>query len=310
MRSIQEIRFSHMKKLIKTVFKELEGRIYVYAAIVAVIALIALTSKFDGWQGLTAIGTLGVAFSVLYLEVLLPYIKRPRLTLTFSQEDKKCCREARIGNWQLKEVDLRPEQKSEADHEPMTLESPLEGPHEIIPPSGVLATTVGLTHTILLSQVNTDIDTKSRKEISIDYKKKGYFVRIKVQNTGGSLAKKCQGVIAEVELTQGDFDETEYFVPLVLHWANRSPRLCGDPIDLNTGAHWYLDVVYTEEDSDSVHVFHISTGEKIGTIDKFKKGEYRFKIIIYAENSKPTDEKWLKLKWGGNDYKDVKARLE
>lgn len=304
MRPIQKVPFSHMKEFIKTVFKELKNRIYVYAGIVAVIVLIALTSKFDGWQGLTAIGTLGVAFSVLYLEVLLPYIKRPRLTLTFSQEDKKCCRKARIGNWQLKEVDVRP------DHESMTLESPLEGPHEIIPPGGVLTSTVGLTHTTLLSQVNADIDVKGRKEIFIDYKKKGYFVRIKVQNTGGSLAKKCQGVVAEVELTEGDFDETQYFVPLVLHWANRSPRLCGVPIDLNTGAHWYLDVVYTEEDSDSVHVFHISTGERIGTIDKFKKGEYRLKIIIYAENSKPTDEKWLKLKWGGTDYKDVKAWLE
>lgn len=208
-------------------------------------------------------------------------------------------------NGSQKKADLRPEEKSEADHEPMTLEPPSEGPHEIISPT----TAAGQTHTSLLSHVDTDIDAKGRKEISINYEKKGYFVRIKVQNTGGSLAKKCQGVIAEVQLTEGDFDETEYFVPLVLHWANRSPRLCGDPIDLNTGAHWYLDAVYTEEDSDSVHVFHIFTGEPIGTIDKFKKGEYRFKIIIYAENSKPT-EKWLNLKWGGSDYKDVKARLE
>ena len=289
----------------KRIYRELGSRFYVYAAIVTVLLVVILASEFGGWLGLSAIGTLGMVFSVLYLEVLLPYIRRPRLTLTFSQEDKKCCRVAGIVNWQLKEVDSRPEQKSEADREPMTFESP----YETIPPSRVLTSTVGLTHTTLLSQVNADIDAKGRKEIFIDYKKKGYFVRIKVQNTGGSLAKKCQGVIAEVELTEGDFDETEHFVPLVLHWANRSPRLCGDPMDLNRGAHWYLDVVYAVGDSDSIHVFHISTGEPIGAVDKFKKGEYRFKIIIYAENAKPT-EKWLRLEWGGNGYKDVKARFE
>ncbi len=250
-----------------------------------------------------------MVFSVLYLEVLLPCIKRPRLTLTFSQEDKKCCREARIGKWQLKEVDLRPEQKSEADHKPMTLEPASEGPHEIIPPSGVLASTVGLSHTFLLSQVDTDIYAKGRKEISIDYKKKGYFVRIKVQNTGGSLAKKCQGVIAEVQSVNGNLDETEYFVPMILHWASRSSQLYREPIDLNIGACWYLDVAYTKDDSDSLHVFHIFTEQPIGTIDKFRKGEYRFKITIYAENSKPT-EKWLRLNWKGNDYRDVEATLE
>ncbi len=40
MRPIQEIPFSHMKEFIRTVFKELQNRIYVYAGIVAVIVLI------------------------------------------------------------------------------------------------------------------------------------------------------------------------------------------------------------------------------------------------------------------------------
>lgn len=102
-RSKQQIVFSDMKKLIKRIHKELASHLYIYAAIVTVFLLVVLTSEFGGWTGLTAIGTLGVAFSVLYLEVLLPYIKRPRLTLTFNQEDKKCCREARIGKWQPKE---------------------------------------------------------------------------------------------------------------------------------------------------------------------------------------------------------------
>ncbi len=308
MRSIQEIPFSHMKKFIKTVFEELKNRIYVYAGIVAVLVLITLTSKFDGWEGLTAVGTLSMAFAVFFLEILLPYIKRPRLTLTFSQEDKKCCREAQIVEWETKETESKLKQKSEISYEVMPSEQPLEELHEIIPPSAVLTTPVGTSPTSLSSYVDIMKVKEAAKEISIS-KKKGYFIRIKVQNTGGTLAKKCQGVIAEVHLIKGDLDETEYFVPLILHWANRSPRLCREPLDLNTGAHWYLDVAYTKKGSESLTVFHIFAGEPLGTIDKFKKGEYRFRIIIYAEGTKPA-ERWLKLKWEGNDYKDVEARLE
>lgn len=299
-----------MKKFIKTVFEELKNRIYVYAGIVAVLVLITLTSKFDGWEGLTAIGTLSMAFAVFFLEILLPYIKRPQLTITFDQGDKKCCRKARIAEWELERIESKPKQKNGASYEAMNFESPPEEPYGLIRPyKAVLQTSVGDSHISLQPSMDADGGTRSHKGLQTSNGKKSYFIRIKVQNTGGSLAKKCQGVIAEVESVEGDLDETEYFVPLILHWASRSSQLYREPIDLNIGACWYLDVAYTKDDSDNLHVFHIFAEQPIGTIDKFSKGKYRFKITMYAENSRPT-EKWLRLNWKGSDYKDVEARLE
>ncbi|GAG15911.1 unnamed protein product, partial [marine sediment metagenome] len=229
---MQHITLGDVRKFIKRIYKEFKSHISAYAIIVTAILLITLTSKFGGWQGLTAIGTLGMGLAVFILEVLLPYIRKPRLMLTFDRKDKRYCREARI-------LELKPkkqgqnQEKGESTHEITSFEPSLGEPYEIIPPSGLLGPNLldvipgtgvaGLTYTaVVYSDANRN--AKSRKGISIS-SKKGYFIRIKVQNTGNSLAKKCQGVIADVSLVKKDSDEIKYFVPLVLHWANRSPRL-------------------------------------------------------------------------------------
>ena len=82
----------------------------------------------------------------------------------------------------------------------------------------------------------------------------GYFIRLKIRNIGGSLAKNLRGKLVKVINRDGEIDTD--FDPLFLHWVS-IPRIKRveldpfekwlDPIDLNVGEWEYLHVFNTLE---------------------------------------------------------------
>ncbi len=155
----------------------------------------------------------------------------------------------------------------------------------------------------------------------------GHFIRLRIRNTGGSVAKNLRGKLVEVIDKDGkiykDFD------PLFLHWVsipvirqNRiDPRAKWlDPIDLNVKEWEYLGVFYTlgtlkkKEDSNGNSLgkkekglIHIRTKEEDrGCRMEFKisEGLKAFKITIYGENIEPVTETY-ELAWDGKKYNNI-----
>jgi len=152
----------------------------------------------------------------------------------------------------------------------------------------------------------------------------GYFIRLRVKNTGRSVAKRLRGKLVEIIDKSGKIDKE--FDPLFLHWTSL-PRIDAheidpkvrwlDPIDLNIGEWEYLDIFYTfqkgvnysktssvKQKEDFVH---INTKEQLrGSRLNFEMSEglKTFKITIYGENIEPVTETY-ELKWDGKNYNEI-----
>jgi len=124
-----------------------------------------------------------------------------------------------------------------------------------------------------------------------------YWVRIKITNSGKTVAKNCTGRINEL-LYVKDNKETpcQPFDPCVLHWVGQK----GDdlnPIDINKKEYNYLDILFTEKDDPDFFV-NTDLEQQRGIKYNWEAGEYLLKIALYSENSKPAS-KTLRVVWNG-----------
>jgi hypothetical protein len=141
--------------------------------------------------------------------------------------------------------------------------------------------------------------------------KRTYWVRLKVGNSGRSVAKKCLAKLVEILDENGkarvDFDPTQ------LQWSGASWEKAPLPtVDLNVKDFEYLAILLTQEDDNNIHIagdqLQFVEGEKRGIISSLTKGKYILRISIYGENVNP-ETRFMSLVWNGGGIENVKVNL-
>lgn len=129
-----------------------------------------------------------------------------------------------------------------------------------------------------------------------------YWIRLKIVNSGNSLARRCIGKLAKVMNESGD--EFPDHDPVQLHWHNTSwEDFPLRPVDLNPGEHEYLDVLHTRADCPTKALICRDL-EPRGLPTYFKPGKYKLQITIYGDNVEPKSKIYY-LIWGASDFKDI-----
>lgn len=133
---------------------------------------------------------------------------------------------------------------------------------------------------------------------------KRYYIRLKIENYGKSLAKACKGkliAIANKDLTEISTD----FDPVILRWAGNiaTRHRIGDShsmeyswkpeLSINTGEYEYLDLISIRLDKS---IIRVETLESIprGIKLEFELDCYFFLVTIHSESAAATS-KLLKL---------------
>ena len=139
-----------------------------------------------------------------------------------------------------------------------------------------------------------------------------YYIRVRVRNTGKSVARRLRGKLVEVANKNGTLNED--FDPLFLHWTTIETveRLSYkrfvnylDPIDLKSGEFDYLDVFSAGAGEKGLVKIATSPYPR-GCRKKFRMSEgiETFKITIYGDNIDPVS-KTYKLVSGGKEYDEL-----
>lgn len=147
-------------------------------------------------------------------------------------------------------------------------------------------------------------------------KKMRYYIRLRIQNAGRSVAKKLRGKLVEVTKEDGKVDTD--FDPLFLHWTTieKTRRLEFDPwanflnpLDLNPTEFDYLDVFDLGEGEEPkerpIKITH--TPYQRGCRKDFGMSQITniFKITIHGENVDPVSGKY-RLAWDGKKYDEIR----
>lgn len=154
---------------------------------------------------------------------------------------------------------------------------------------------------------------KTRIEVSRDINGvvtkwgKAYWIRLRIMNSGKSVAKRCVGKLVKVMKKTGE--ELAQYDPVALHWvATNEHEIPLRPVDLNRGEYEYLDLIYTRDD-DPNKAYICMDDVPRGTPRFLDPDEYILQITIYADNADPETKKY-RLIWKASDFLDIKLKAE
>jgi hypothetical protein len=134
-----------------------------------------------------------------------------------------------------------------------------------------------------------------------------YWLRLKVTNSGKSVAKSCSGKLVKF---MGDSGEITDYEPVKLHWVG---TLWGDmfyfkTIDLNRGEYDFLDVLVTREDYRKRAL--LFTPALFGAEPKeLPSGTSRIQITIHGDDVQPYAKEYS-ISWEGKEPKYTDIRLK
>lgn len=130
-----------------------------------------------------------------------------------------------------------------------------------------------------------------------------YWIRLKITNSGKSLAKRCVGKLAKVMNESGE--ELSGYDPVQLHWVGTSwEDVPFRYIDLNPSEYEYLDILYTRADSLATALICKDLLPR-GIPNHFKPGKHRLQITIYGDNVDPKSKTYA-LTFGASNIKDIR----
>lgn len=129
-----------------------------------------------------------------------------------------------------------------------------------------------------------------------------YWIRIRVRNTGRSVARGCEGKLVRITHTRDKTDRTD-FDPVMLHWVGVPHRIefIGKPIDINKGEYEYLDVVYTPAIYPNQFFIPAEDIEPRGINLTPPREDYYLRIVLYGANVEPLGKTFL-LRNTGEKY--------
>jgi len=132
---------------------------------------------------------------------------------------------------------------------------------------------------------------------------RAFWPRLRVRNRGSRVARRCEGILAEVRNPSGELDKR--YDPLTLRWAIAPISRGLEPLDIARNRPIDLNTFFTiEGDPKAQFATH---PDPRGMPLYLEAGDYWLRIVIYGDNFKPV-ERGYAVHWDGNDYKGVDMR--
>ena len=152
-----------------------------------------------------------------------------------------------------------------------------------------------------------EFDNKEPYCRKADAPPQSYWLRLKVTNSGKSVAKSCSGSLVKF---MGNSGELEGHDPVPLHWINTpwAPQEFFRRIDLNRGEHDFLDVLVTRHEHQGKALLFTSClfGDKP---EEVSQGTCRILVTVYGDNVKPRAKEYS-ISWEGSNYTDIRLKEE
>ena len=178
--------------------------------------------------------------------------------------------------------------------------------------SGALIMLLGLEGIRWWKRPKFEVDFKDEPiclRENTDARRESFWLRVRVTNSGRSVAKGCTGRITKFMSDSGQLD----YDPLILHWIEipweREPFRA---VDLRRQEERYLDIlVQKAKDPSRLFLFTppLYEPEPLDNLKEVPTGTSRIEIVIYGENTEPCPKKYQimtnghPIKWDGDHIK-------
>lgn len=116
-----------------------------------------------------------------------------------------------------------------------------------------------------------------------------YFLRLRVRNTGRSMARDCEGKLVKILDVQPPYERTD-FDPSNLHWAGHGTN---NAISIHKKAYEYLDIICVRDDNPCIFPL-TNEVEPRGFPLAFPRQDYILNIVLFGKNTEPV-EKFFKV---------------
>jgi hypothetical protein len=130
--------------------------------------------------------------------------------------------------------------------------------------------------------------------------KKAFWPRLRIVNTGRSVARRCEAILAEVRRPDGSLNEG--YDPLTLRWAIAPIGLGLEPLDIARGRQVDLNTIIPIEGEK--FAYFATHPDPRGFPLYFAPGDYWIRITIYGGNFEPVSRGYA-IHWDGKDYRRV-----
>lgn len=149
-------------------------------------------------------------------------------------------------------------------------------------------------------EITFSLEKPISRETLLKNDKKGFWPRLRIVNTGRSVARRCEGILAEVTKPDGSSDDR--YDPLTLRWAIAPEDKGLEPLDIARGRQVDLNIFTTIENTSFAPFATYADPRGIPLF--LEPGDYWLRIIIYGDNFKPV-ERGYAVHWDGKDYRKV-----
>ena len=133
--------------------------------------------------------------------------------------------------------------------------------------------------------------------------KSAFWPRLRIKNTGRSVARRCEGILAEVRKPDGALDKR--YDPITLRWAIAPISRGLELLDIARDREVDLNI-FTTFENENFAVFATHSDPR-GIPLRLEPGDYWIRTVIYGDNFKPVKRGYA-IHWDGKDYKTVDIR--
>jgi len=163
-----------------------------------------------------------------------------------------------------------------------------------------------------------------RNPTIVETGKRGYWIRVKVTNDGGSVAKGCIGKL--MQMRDANRCPLPLFDAMALRWVDALPKhllvtaitgkgvgvmvgqeaiheIYNPVMDLTPHDSTFLNIVNTEQGTDEFRV-NAADPRPRGVFFTYRRGEYFLSLRILSENADPISKEY-RLVWEG-DYDNIR----
>jgi len=133
--------------------------------------------------------------------------------------------------------------------------------------------------------------------------KSAFWPRLRISNSGRSLAHQCEAILAEVRNPDGALNKK--YDPLKLRWAIAPINKGLEPLDIARNRQVDLNLFTTIDGERNAPI--ATYPDSVGVPLFFEPGDYWLKIVIYGSNFPPV-ERGYAVHWTGKNYKKVEMR--
>ena len=130
--------------------------------------------------------------------------------------------------------------------------------------------------------------------------KSAFWPRLRIKNTGRSVAKRCEGILTEIRKPDGTLDKR--YDPTTLRWAIAPISRGLEPLDITRSREVDLNI-FTTFENESLAIFATHPDPR-GIPLGLEPNDYWIHIVIYGDNFKPV-ERGYAVHWDGKNYREV-----